>query len=171
MSWTHYDASVGTLKSCFNTLSHILDVAEKHPDAASFPSARLHEDMRPLTFQIHTISEFSAITACKLTDKEPPKFENNLETWADMRERIATLQKLLDEADRDVVNANGDKVLKVDLRTAGMHDMVGSVYAGAVTMPNIMFHVAIAYAILRNHGVPLGKYDYIMGFISPHMPK
>jgi hypothetical protein len=28
-----------------------------------------------------------------------------------------------------------------------------------------------AYAILRKEGVPIGKRDYLMNFLAPHMPQ
>ena len=34
-------------------------------------------------------------------------------------------------------------------------------YAAAVTLPDFHFHMAIAYAILRHNGVPLGKADFL----------
>jgi hypothetical protein len=30
-------------------------------------------------------------------------------------------------------------------------------------LPNLFFHVTMAYAILRHNGVELGKKDYLMG--------
>jgi hypothetical protein len=35
-------------------------------------------------------------------------------------------------------------------------------------IPNLYFHITMAYAILRRLGVPVGKADY-MGFLMPHV--
>ena len=33
-------------------------------------------------------------------------------------------------------------------------------------IPNFLFHVSTAYSILRAKGVPLGKLDFIAGFVG-----
>jgi len=34
------------------------------------------------------------------------------------------------------------------------------IYLLSYALPNLHFHAATAYAILRTHGIPLGKFDY-----------
>ena len=34
-------------------------------------------------------------------------------------------------------------------------------YAAAITIPDLHFHMTIAYGILRHSGVPLGKADFL----------
>jgi hypothetical protein len=36
-------------------------------------------------------------------------------------------------------------------------------------MPNIYFHVSMAYAIIRKAGVPLGKRDWSRAFVSDYI--
>ena len=43
-------------------------------------------------------------------------------------------------------------------------DMTGETFIRDWALPQITFHQMIAYALLRNAGVPLGKVDYV-----PHM--
>ena len=38
-------------------------------------------------------------------------------------------------------------------------------------MPNIYFHLSIAYAILRAEGVQIGKWDYIQPFMQYQLGK
>jgi hypothetical protein len=40
---------------------------------------------------------------------------------------------------------------------------------GLVNMPNIYFHVSMAYAILRKESVPLGKRGWSRGFVSEYV--
>ena len=42
-------------------------------------------------------------------------------------------------------------------------EFTGSDYVGKFVLPNVHFHIATAYAILRNRGVPLGKPDFLGG--------
>lgn len=45
-----------------------------------------------------------------------------------------------------------------------MFDMTGEQYARDWALPQFYFHIVIAYAILRNQGIQIGKADYV-----PHM--
>ena len=40
-------------------------------------------------------------------------------------------------------------------------DFNGEGYLTSFALPNFYFHVSMAYAILRQRGVPLGKKDYL----------
>ena len=44
--------------------------------------------------------------------------------------------------------------------------MSGAAFVNGMAIPNIFFHLTIAYAILRKEGVPLGKRDYIISFVA-----
>jgi hypothetical protein len=41
--------------------------------------------------------------------------------------------------------------------------MKGEAYLKHWVLPNVFFHVTMAYALLRHNGVDLGKVDYLMG--------
>lgn len=41
------------------------------------------------------------------------------------------------------------------------HKYTGKSFVTEFALPNFFFHVCTAYAILRMHGVPLGKGDYL----------
>ena len=45
--------------------------------------------------------------------------------------------------------------------------IVGHDYLFQMVIPNTYFHIAMAYAILRNNGVEVGKMDYLgdMNFV------
>lgn len=167
-SYSLYDASILTAKSVFKTMDHILLEAEKHPNAATFPTARLIEDMKPLTFQIHIAAKLTDQMVARLTDHEVANFEDNLSTYADMHERIEAILKVLDAADKDVVlqRANDVKATSIGPLSA---DMTGTVYATAFAMPNVYFHLMTAYSILRKEGVPIGKRDFLSEFLKPHL--
>jgi hypothetical protein len=46
-------------------------------------------------------------------------------------------------------------------RRSGDQHFSGRDYLLGFVLPNLLFHVGIAYAILRHNGVPLGKMDYL----------
>ncbi|KAJ5226821.1 uncharacterized protein N7469_006827 [Penicillium citrinum] len=169
MSHTFYDGTIVVLQGILETFSHILHKAEESPNSSAFPAARLHEDMYPLTDQIRLATQFSEYILAKVTGREPRKFEGNPLTFAEFYERIDTMLKSLKEADKDVVNANADKEELTQVGPTAKIELSNAIYAHRIALPNIYFHLNIAYGILRKEGVPLGKLDYFAGFFPPSM--
>ena len=56
------------------------------------------------------------------------------------------------------------KMIAHELPTGMIFDMTREQYVRDWALPQVAFHQMIAYAILRQAGVPLGKVDYV-----PHM--
>ena len=89
----------------------------------------------------------------------PPKHEDNEQTIADARARI---QKTIAFAEgvREV-QYGGASDRKVSLFWAPGKRLCGKDHLLQMTIPNVYFHVAIAYAILRHNGVDIGKMDFL----------
>ncbi|KAL1845658.1 hypothetical protein Plec18167_009146 [Paecilomyces lecythidis] len=165
MVYTLYDSTIVVAQSILNTLSHILHQAEKRTDADNLLEARLHEDMYPLTDQVRLATQFSENLVARLTGREPVTFEGKPTTFAQCYERIETVLRALEEADKNVVNEQGDVVATTKLGPENTAELKGAVYAHSLALPNIFFHLTTAYGILRKEGVPLGKRDYYAGFV------
>ena len=43
----------------------------------------------------------------------------------------------------------------------------GGDFLRSFVLPNAYFHVSTAFAILRHNGVPIGKFDYLLGEEAP----
>ena len=162
--FTLYDATIVQTKLLLTTLDHILTKAEEHPNADNFPKARLYEDMKPLTFQIHAATRFSEKVLARLSGKAAKEFEDNLVSYEDMHKRIADALEALGQVDKEAVNRHGEEVAPTDLPSVGTMNLSGKSFTMGAAIPNINFHVDMAYAILRKEGVPLGKADYAMSF-------
>lgn len=171
MSTTLYDGSIVVAIGALESLSHILTVAEAHKDAASFPSARLYEDMQPLTFQVDTATDVAQITLARLTGTTPIEYEeDSLVTFADMQTRIKQVIELLKGANKDSINDRASAPVRIGMGPGEPAAFITTKsYAYATGIPNIYFHLTIAYAILRSRGVPLGKGDFIESFVNPHI--
>ncbi|PKY01188.1 hypothetical protein P168DRAFT_293025 [Aspergillus campestris IBT 28561] len=161
-----YD-SIRTAQQALSTLSYILKTAEKsHPDPASLPTASLHPDMQPLSFQVHIATFMAMKLAARLTLQDPPAaLENNLTTIDNMQARIKTVKDILDAVPAEEVNAKAE-VIKSTLLGPKEVEISGAEYARVFNLPNIYFHVVTAYGILRKEGVPLGKVEYMTEFIG-----
>lgn len=91
-------------------------------------------------------------------------FDGSPTTFAECYERIETVLKALNEAEKDVVNRQADVVAKTPMGPETAVEMSAAAYAHSIALPNIYFHLTTAYGILRKEGVELGKRDYYVGF-------
>jgi hypothetical protein len=164
MTNTLYDGTIVVCQGILKSLSHFLHQAEERPNASVLLEARLIEDMYPLTDQVRLATQFSENLAARLTGREPVVFEGSPVTYAKCHERIDTVLKVLNEADKSVVNQYGDVLTPTQIRPGKSVESSGATYAHSIALPNIFFHLTTAYGILRKEGVPLGKRDYYAGF-------
>ena len=85
-------------------------------------------------------------------------------TWAEARARIAEAAAFLATIAPDELDHAAEKPIAHALPMGMIFDMTGEQYVRDWALPQAAFHQMIAYAILRQAGVPLGKVDYV-----PHM--
>ncbi|UNI20724.1 hypothetical protein JDV02_006789 [Purpureocillium takamizusanense] len=171
MAFTLYDGSIATAKAALTTLCHIIDEAQKQPNANSLLQARLCEDMKPLVFQVHTATNLAARMVARLSGQEPLDLDDDLASYDDMRARIADVLGALAHADKDLVNRLGEESAPTVMGPGRALDIPGKAFAMGAALPNIFFHVSVAYTILRKERVPLGKKDFIMSFVGEHVLK
>jgi hypothetical protein len=169
MAFTFYDSTILPSKHVLDDLTHLISTAEKHEKASTLPSARLAEDMRPFSSQIHLAAQAIERLLCRLTHREHVPIEDTLATYDDMRARIASAHAELDAV--EAINNAGDEKAPTVLTPVMTVEMSGADFAMGASMPNIFFHLSIAYAILRKEGVPLGKWDYIQPFMQYQLAK
>jgi hypothetical protein len=95
----------------------------------------------------------------RLSGKEAPKHPDNEKTLADFKARIvSTISYLNDFSEKDF--ASSAERLVTSPYWNGKH-LSGEDYVLHHALPNIYFHVATAYSILRHNGVQIGKADYL----------
>lgn len=90
--------------------------------------------------------------------------------WAEARARVADASRFLATVGPDAFDAMADQSIAHELPNGMIFDMTGAQYARDWALPQVAFHQMIAYAILRQAGVPLGKVDYVphmFGYIRP----
>jgi uncharacterized protein len=160
-----YSMSVPVFAKTLGSLSAILDKAAAHADARKYDpavllSARLYPDMFALTKQIQVACDFAKGSVARLAGQEPPKFDDNETSIAELKARIArtigfiegfTEAQFAGAEDREVVLKIRDKTFTYK----------GLPYLAHVALPNFFFHATTAYDILRHNGIELGKRDFI----------
>jgi hypothetical protein len=160
-----YQASIPHFVLMLGNLSSILDKTSAHAEAknidqAVFINARLAPDMYPLSRQIQIAADMAKACAARLAGIEVPRYEDNETTFADLQARIAKTTVFLQSLSADQIDRSEERTV-----TIKMHDKEvvysGQHYLLEIIIPHFYFHVTTAYAILRHHGVGIGKRDYI----------
>lgn len=168
MAYSLYDATISMAISALKSLSQILICAEEHLDPSSLLTARLIDDMKPLSFQVHYATFQAQYLAAKLSGREFTEPDDDLDTYEKMQTRIHQALEALKETDRDTANGRADMTTQFARSDRVMEVPVKGVVS-LVNMPNIYFHVSMAYAILRKEGVPLGKRHWSRGFVGDYI--
>jgi len=160
-----YEASVPRLVRILGNLDGILDKAQAHVDAGraserALMDARLAADMYPFSKQVQIACDKSRSAVARLAGLPVPKYDDDEQTLAELKARIARTIGFLRSVPADRIVGTEDK--EVDLPVAGQPAR----YRGMQllldhSLPNVYFHVVTAYALLRQAGVPVGKRDYL----------
>lgn len=159
--------SVDLLANSLANLSHLLDKGEAHAvarkyDPALLLAARLAPDMLPLTRQIQIASDGSKFGVARLAGVEAPKFEDTEQTFDELRARLARTIDFIKGVPASSLEGSEDRIIKVPMRDRAL-EFKGLDYLVRWVIPNALFHVTTAYAILRQSGVEIGKTDYLVG--------
>jgi hypothetical protein len=160
-----YQASIPHFVLMLGKLSARRDKTLVHAEATQFDqavfiNARLAPDMYPLSRQIQISADMAKACAARLAGIEVPRYEDNETTLAELQARIAKTIAFLQRVDVEQINDSEEQTVKII-----MHDKEivysGQHYLLDIIIPHFYFHVTIAYAILRHHGIDIGKSDYI----------
>lgn len=167
MSLSLYDASIALYARMLGNLSHFLDKAEAFAgegkiELASLAEASLGHGMYPLTRQVQLASDAAKGGAARLAGVEPPPMPDTETTFAELKARIAKTLAFLDTIKGDQVEGHEDRQIVLTFPGRTM-EFTGESFLLTFSLPNFLFHVTTAYAILRSQGVPLGKMDYLAG--------
>lgn len=148
-------------------LSAILAKAETHceshkidPDALL--RARLYPDMFHLTRNVITACDAAKFTAARLSQTEPPRYEDDEASFAELQARIAKTIAFLEVIPDGAFTTAETRELAVPLAPEGTAPN-GQVYLARFGFPNFYFHLVTAYNILRHNGIALGKRDFLWG--------
>jgi hypothetical protein len=162
-----------TIPQFIRVLSQIprwLDKAQAYGEQKKFDpqvllSARLAPDQFHFTRQVQITCDLAKNTAGRLAGIEPPKFEDNETTIAELRARVEKTIAYLDSLKPEQFDGAADR--RITLPFAPNMYMTGADYLVQFALPNFYFHAATAYALLRHNGVDVGKRDFL-GDITMH---
>ncbi len=157
-----------------------LDKASAHEQAAgrdanALMTQRLAPDMYPLNAQVR-FACFQALepmfrlrglavpdAVLRIRDEGWQSHESQ-GSFAEAQTHIADALVFLSSLSADeiaAIDAAADQAIALDMSNGIIFDMTGEQYARDWSLAQFYFHTTTGYAILRHHGVPLGKPDYV----------
>ena len=165
MSLSLHQVTVPVFAKTLSNLKAVLDKAKAHAlehkiEEAVYINARLYPDMLALSRQVQIATDIARGAAARLAGVEPPAYEDKEQSFDDLAARV---QRTIDYMTGLDVKAFDDAATREITRPirGQPHTFTGANYLLQFATPNVYFHTATAYAILRHNGVPLGKADYL----------
>ena len=167
MAISMYQASIPQFTKMLTNLSNILKKGEefastKGIDDKVFVEGSLAPDMFPLSKQVQIACDQVKNGMARLAGIEPPKFDDNETTFAQLQDRIAKTIAFANSLKPAQIDGTEAKEIKFAIKEWSF-EFVGEQYLLTWIIPNFYFHITTAYAILRHNGVEVGKMDYLGG--------
>lgn len=165
MSISMHKASAPVFLRMLGNLDALLDKAEKYARERNFDpnllvTSRLAPDMRPLSAQIQLASDTSKFAMARLSGASAPPMADTETTIAELRERIRKTVDYIKTVPASAIDGSEEREVVLKFPNGEMK-FTGLNYLTGFVLPNFLFHVTTAYAILRHNGVPLGKRDFL----------
>lgn len=163
MSYT--TTAIATFDNMLSTLDHLASKAQAAGLSDDLLQARLAEDMFPLENQFRVAVNQVAQALIRLCDMEIPFAEKALTSFAEVRVMLQSMKDCVAEA-KTAQWSEAEAMVDFTLPNGMTFAMQAHEYVRDWTLPNFYFHTSMAYALLRNSGLQIGKADLI-----PHMLK
>jgi hypothetical protein len=161
-----YTNSVPVFKQLLTALKAVLAQADAHavansiePDA--FLQARLFPNMFPLVKQVQIAADFARGISARLAGVDVPVYEGKEKNFADLDGLLAQTMRFLDGVNSSQFEGSEAKEIVLRPGTPKEKKLSGQAYLTNYGVPQFLFHITTAYAILRHNGVPIGKRDFM----------
>ena len=150
MTISMYQASVPTFIRMLDNLAAILEKAAAHAEArkidpAVLVASRLYPDMFPLVKQVQIAADAAKGGAARLAQLEPPSFEDNEATFADLVARVRKTVDYLRTLEPGRIDGSEERTVTWKTRR-GDKSMQGMQYLLDHVLPNLYFHITTTYA-------------------------
>jgi uncharacterized protein len=147
-------------------LSALLDKAEVYAEGTRIDptvllGARLFPDMFAFSRQVQSACDQAKNGGARLAGIDPPRYEDNETTIADLKTRIAKTIAFIKTLDTQRIDTAAEREITFPLGPNKMGRMKGVDYLNHFALPNFFFHLSTAYGILRHCGMEIGKLDFL----------
>lgn len=159
-----YSMSIPVLSRMLGNLDAILvkaasEIETRKLEAGVLLATRLYPDMFPFVRQVQLAGDFAKGAAARLGGLDVPVYEDNEQSFEQLRARIGKTLAFIGSVDPTVIDASATRQITIQARDRTFQ-FNGMDYLTRMVLPNFFFHVTIAYAILRENGFALGKRDF-----------
>lgn len=159
-------AYVPSALQMLGTVSHLIDTAERWcgetgTSEAELIGCRLAEDMLPFSYQIKSVAEHTqgSIEGVRAgvysPDLDPPPV-----TFEALRTRVGGAIEALRAVSVEEMEGFMGQPMRFEMKSVRL-DFTAEEFLLSFSQPNLYFHCATAYDILRMKGVPVGKRDFL----------
>jgi hypothetical protein len=162
------------ISQCAQSLKNLetyLHKAEEHASTRKcnvnvLMTSRLAPDMKNFIYQVQSACDYVKGAAAWLSGQMSPKHEDSEQTIDEVRARIRTTVAFVESVEE--ARYAGASKQNVSLSWMPGKVIGGEDYLIQITIPNLFFHLSMAYAILRHNGVKIGKMDFLgpMNFVD-----
>ncbi|MGQ7830343.1 DUF1993 family protein [Altererythrobacter sp. Z27] len=143
-----------------STLAGLVEKAKTHPKGDSLLSARLAEDMLPLSTQIRFLCNMPGEHLRTLAGIEFVSSDADDATLADAATRISKAREWVTNFDVTQIKPT-DASAGFTLPNGMAFDLTAGQYIRDWALSQFYFHIMAAYMILRSEGLEIGKADYV----------
>jgi hypothetical protein len=160
-----YYQAIAQCTQALRNLETWLDKAEeyaaaKHFDVGVLMTGRLAPDMRPFTYQVQSACDYAKAGAAWLSGQKPPRHDDTEQTINELRARVRKTVAFAESVTEAQYAHAAEQRVSLSFGPPGTV-LVGSDYLLQMMIPNVYFHLAMAYAVLRHNGVDVGKMDFL----------
>lgn len=166
MSFSFYDVSVATYLQTLGGVANVLAKGEQHANDGGFDldeivKHKLRDDMLPFSFQVISVwhHSFGAINGFKAGEFAPPPKMSDM-TWDKCKGLVSEAIESLQAESVDDINALADKPMVFKMGSNEIPFTTNN-FLLSFSLPNFFFHATTTYSVLRMHGTPLGKMDFL----------
>jgi len=166
MALSFYDLSAAsylqTLRANAAILARGRSYLEEHgPTPDELTRFRLRDDMAPLSFQVisvwhHSLGALRGMQAGVFTP--PPAVDDT--SYAGLEALVAQAIDGVAALGEDEVNSLAGRTMVFRIGDREIPFTTDN-FLTSFSLPNVHFHATTTYAVLRMHGVPLGKRDFL----------
>lgn len=161
-----YTTSVPVFQQMLGSLQVILQkaqahAAEKKVEDQVYLQARLAPDMFNLIRQVQIAADFAKGISARLAGVDMPEYQDTEATFEDLQARLSKTLEFINSLTAAQFEGSESREIVLRPGTPKEKKLTGHAYLLGYGLPQFFFHVTTTYAILRHHGVELGKRDYM----------
>lgn len=168
MTLTLFDATIPVFIQSLDNLEAWMNKATSEGiSEAAIIEARLAPDMLPFPGQIQRASDTAKNAVARLIGIAAPSMPDTEKSVAELKARCQRTIDYLRSVNRSNFDGAEDRSISFPYPKLGTLQFDGAAYVTGYALPNFLFHVTTAYALLRVNGAALGKVDFLRHLAAP----